>query len=382
MSPYRRTWPALAAVAALLATACSESTAPANLSDPAALNAELQAVGASTQSQVIEGFTALSEYMSPTGAPLPGAAALLGATAPGWAQHAAPLRAAASPRYARSARTADALRAAVPQFSGPRPGPIIPDSYYGKTYEWDMGLGHYVETTRTGAPTNGIRFIVYAINPLTGLPAEPLAEVGYVDLMDESVSPALQLHVVVSNTDGSVTYAEYTVSVTPGASSFAASATGFVTNGLAGAAERRLDFAVQFTASGTATTADLTADATLDLNNSTVTLEVHDTAHLAGSTWTFSRDFRFHRPGEVIRMLGTLTVTETSPLVYSVSGDLTISVGGELFVHVTISDEGFTANRELSPAEREAVGRLLDAADGVWDAVEHFFHPAENFVGV
>ena len=41
-------------------------------------------------------------------------------------------------------------------------------------------------TDRTGAPANGVRFLLYAVDPVTFQPVEPLVEAGYVDITDLS----------------------------------------------------------------------------------------------------------------------------------------------------------------------------------------------------
>jgi hypothetical protein len=85
-------------------------------------------------------------------------------------------------------------RAAVPfsaQFvqdyalSGSAAEPVFPPELLGMTFEWSFGEGHYVPTERAGAPTNGIRFILYAIDPLSRVPIDPLVETGHLDLTDE-----------------------------------------------------------------------------------------------------------------------------------------------------------------------------------------------------
>lgn len=65
----------------------------------------------------------------------------------------------------------------------------LPTEVLGITFVWDEQLGEYVASERTGAPTTGVRFILYAVNPVTGVPATPLNEIGYVDIIDDSDFP-------------------------------------------------------------------------------------------------------------------------------------------------------------------------------------------------
>ena len=46
----------------------------------------------------------------------------------------------------------------------------IPSAVLGTTFVWDLDSGTYVASDLSGAPAQGVRFILYAINPVTGLP--------------------------------------------------------------------------------------------------------------------------------------------------------------------------------------------------------------------
>ncbi len=63
-----------------------------------------------------------------------------------------------------------------------RTASAIPAPALGKTFEFDPLTDTYEMGERTGAPANGVRFVLYAIDPVTERPAEPLVETGYVDL--------------------------------------------------------------------------------------------------------------------------------------------------------------------------------------------------------
>lgn len=356
-------------VSAFLAAACGDSTAP-TFSDPGAISAELQQVDEAFQSPTYQSFSGLSEYMAPGGGPV--ASALLRATRPEG------LRERDQPR---SVVAAEGLRTLVPRLSAPQAGPIIPNELYGKVYVWDETAGHYVEDAGQTGPTDGVRFILYAIDPFTELPSSPLTQVGYADLHDESADGTLQLHLLVENTAGSITYVDYTAAVTPGTDSFSATVSGYLSNGQSGVALRRLNFNIAFSASATATSADISADATFDLANSSVSFEIHDDAHFAGSTWTFTRDFRFHRPGEVVTVNADITITETAPETFTINGQVTVRINGGLFVRVTITDGEVAVNRELSQQEELVLLYLFEALDDVWDSIEDFFDPLDLFVG-
>jgi hypothetical protein len=58
----------------------------------------------------------------------------------------------------------------------------IPDNVKGKTFAWDVSTRTYVaDATITGAPPNGVRFVLYNWEVLNG-PTIPLNRVGYIDI--------------------------------------------------------------------------------------------------------------------------------------------------------------------------------------------------------
>lgn len=59
----------------------------------------------------------------------------------------------------------------------------ISDAAKGKTFVYDVASRSYVEDpTATGAPANGVRYVLYVWTPGTGAPASPLTRIGYTDI--------------------------------------------------------------------------------------------------------------------------------------------------------------------------------------------------------
>jgi hypothetical protein len=89
-------------------------------------------------------------------------------------------------------------------------GANIPEIFQGVTFVWDEELIGYVPSELPGAPTSGVRFIIYAVNPITGIPETPLNEIGHLDIIDSSTWPtiAITLDVVIGNV--SMIYANVT----------------------------------------------------------------------------------------------------------------------------------------------------------------------------
>jgi hypothetical protein len=86
----------------------------------------------------------------------------------------------------------------------------IPDIYEGVTFVWDEVEEGYIASERTGAPLNGVRFILYAVNPVTGLPTTPLNEIGYLDISDASTWPDIDITVEAVIGDATMIYVAVT----------------------------------------------------------------------------------------------------------------------------------------------------------------------------
>lgn len=85
---------------------------------------------------------------------------------------------------------------------------VIPPSVRGTTYVFDPEKHCYVpDPNRTGAPENGVRYALYAVNPFTHEPVVS-EEIGYADLTDEGDdtpnTAALRLRAVSGGMDASI----------------------------------------------------------------------------------------------------------------------------------------------------------------------------------
>jgi hypothetical protein len=364
----------------LLALACNDTTGPGQLSDPASLNTELDAVDAAFETPVFESFDRLGNHITTSAGALARSATIVIRDRAGNELTTAGGIAQPSAANAQSARELLTLAAAF-QTMSPQ-DTFLPDSVLG-TYEWDVNTDQYAKTARTGAPANTVRFILYAIDPITDLPIEPLDEVGHVDLTDNQPAGAntYSLGVTVRDSVGTTTYLDYDITVMAAPAAFTANAAGYLGNGLTGPAQRRLDFSVQLSATGTDSSGTATVDAQFSLTPGAVMAEVHDSATVTPTFVQFSRDFRFHRPGEVIHVRGSVYV-QTGPGGVVIAIDVTVHVNGRLFatvegnvVAVTVTGPG---GRQLTAQELAVLNQLLDLPNDLFDVAEDLFEPAEN----
>ena len=243
------------------AAACGDSTGPENF-DPVDTQQKADAVLAAFDNPALLSLGALQNLSF--GGPL------LSATLP-----PEPLAFATS---TAAARLRDWART-VPSFGSASPLAIFPADVLGATFVWDADLDQYVQDPqRTGAPSNGVRVILYAVDPVLHLPTAALDEIGYLDIMDESTASVDALHLVAVVDD--VTYLDYVASATRTTTSLTLSAEGFVSNGTDG-----VDFDLTFSLSQSAVSVDyqlthgddtLRLEGTLSESSFTVTLTLSD----------------------------------------------------------------------------------------------------------
>lgn len=386
MSGHRGTWWALA-TAALIASACTEANAP-QLSNPQQLTTNLTTVSNVFAAQAYQSFAALDSAPGSPAASTTPAGALLSA-----ARIAAPL----TPRqpYADAPTRLQAFRSAASSIGGGISAQVIPSTVWGKTYIWSTTTHQYAEdpSPAVPAPSNGVRIILYAIDPITHRVVEnPLTPVGYVDLIDKSSSSTNQLEVIVK--DGTppngTTYVDYTVTATvtgspPSVSAFDASAFGYVTDGT-----RRVDFNATFSVTNLTTdNPDAHAVMHWTLDNPAVTIDVDERLDTPNANQaTITVDFTYSYNGDSVHLTGTITVVSSTQ---SVTADIAVYEGGggtpvalirgtadATHNGITITDNNGHA---LSPDQLEALAKLFEVPDQLEAELEHLFHPCEHFMG-
>ena len=337
----------LAACTVFAVAACSDNpNAPTTITNPAATFVDLFAVDSAFDSDAFRSLQTLTDFIVLPTAPLP------------LARLAAVLRVTLPPAPAAAAR--GALRRDLPRrdarllgglVSASSQPPVLPDTLLGTTFVWEPDSLHYVASTRSGAPLNGIRFVLYETDPLTSLP-DTAAAVGSLDIIDLAPAAGAQLRFLVRGVTGSPTFLDYTLTYLAGAGAHTIGANGFLSNGAPGARERRFTFTAAITATETTGGADGTVAFTYDLNVPDVTVELN----LATSEDTLQDssllaiDYRFTRRNENIRFVGGDTTTAGGN---TENGQFVVTVNGHLYATLTITDNiGVVtdANGDVVPA--------------------------------
>jgi hypothetical protein len=369
-----RTLRASAVLGIAFAAACSDSShlGPGTLVDPTATAAALASFDSAFGSATLASFTSLSLFMAPTAALAP-AGRVLTATQP------VPFAAGTSPEAALEGRLSG-LRDFASLALNPQ-GPLIPDTLYGSIFTWDAGLGGYTRSQTTGGPGDGVRFILYAVNPLTGTVSVPLTPVGQVDLLDESSGTSAQLHIIVAGNTGTPTYVDYTTTLTIGLGTLTATVTGSVTNALQPPANKTLSFS----AIASFALSEISVHATYTLNNPafTVVLDIVDAN--SRPTDTIEVDLLISRPNEAIRFTGGLVTT--AGVVDTVSAAITVNA--QLYARMEGNATGVTFyDRNGAPIQDTAtqhdilvaLDHIRHVAEGVLTFTAALFQPILNLL--
>lgn len=357
------------ALGLVLAACKDDPVAPRSLADPQATMDQLAALDDVFNSQVLTSFTALSGSGSiapPAAAPF---AALRSAV-----RTSNPLDRSSMLRpYGRNIERAQALRHVVPTLAS---AVIIPPEQRGTTFEWNTTNDLYEPTARTGAPAQGVRFILYAIDPLTIQPVEPLVEVGYVDLLDNSTDTKAELRIVVAGVGGTPVYVDYTVTITStGETSGRIAAGGYITNGASSPDTLRFNGVLDVTST------TLVQDVSLDVNSQDIHIRSVERLTITDTSITVRIDFRLEYGTEIV----TLVARFTSDLAGTGEGTVTVSVDGGPFAtctaefspgRATITCEGADADG-LNAEEEAALQAIVDAVAKVGEIFLGIFSPAE-----
>jgi len=354
-------------------TACKDAQAPGDFTDPVAVSTDMQSVDSAFNSDVYRSFSmaALNLGSATTGAaPLKPAATLLGGTFPKFERSNGRV-------LLHGALQAEQLRQLRPAMSqAAAQGRIIPDSVYGRVFQWDTASDSYTWQDSTVAGLNGVRFILYQVDDF-GLVVEPTVEVGTLDVIDESTLSQLQLHILVKGLGGTPTYLDYTAMISATATSVTANATGFLSNGLdAGNKTLTFDETVHVT-----NEPRITANATFTLNNPVRTFTLSESVTLNGQSLVITGDFHFVRPGETVQFYAKLTIDSTLTI------SATVRVNGRTVATLNgvVGDSGTVwvdaGGEPLTADDVAALEDLENSADGFQQAINSLFLPVETFFG-
>ena len=360
----------------LAATACKEAVTPVDFKDPVALSANLSSVDSAVNTDVARSFGVatlkLNAAASPAIAPV---TALVATVRPQLQRSGARI-------FLPGLVQARTLQAQLPNLSvASAQGRVIPDSLYGRVYEWDATLHEYSWQGTTVTGLTGVRFVLYAVG-LDDQVVEPVTAIGTLDILDQSTVSKLQVQVLVKGPGGSPTYIDYTISLTPnGQTSATATASGSISNGLAGGDNKTLSFDQTLTINA----AGASAHATFALNNPAITLIMNESVAVSDPNLVINADFKLINNGVTIEAVGRVTInTATGSALVNVTvkqdGHPVASISGDPADPATQwKDAG---GQPLNANDLEALDHLFDVFEAFQKAVEGLFLPVTTFAGV
>lgn len=343
---------ALVSVALTGCTGDPVSDAPFN---PGGTSADIEAMNSTFASPTFNSFSTFSWMFDPA---LGGSPIISNAVAAINARGKSPaeIRAAAArvaQRFAANARKAEGLSTSEAAMA-------IPAGVAGRTFIYDPGTDAYVLSDRALLATNKVRFILYAVDPVTFAPVIPLVETGYVELTDlsEGSTQAARIQVV----SGGTTYVDYTVTGTSSVSTASITVRGYVTDGTI-LANITLRSTISFTAGLTLTY----ALAVPDRASVNLTISMTDVT-TPGSPITISMTMR--GPNGTVSMSGQFTET---------SGTLNIRINGDQFATITTDGATTTITRTdgtaLTDEEYAAVNGVFELQAGAFIAFDQMLAP-------
>ena len=323
--------------------ACSDSTGPEDFS-PTDANTKAEAVlSVMNDNAALASLSVLAPYMQFGAAQMALSVAPFDPT---------------QPQARTAAERLQALRVAAPSFGSSASLALFPADLLGKTFVFNPALERYeIDDTATGAPADGVRLILYAVDPVLRQILEPLDPVGYLDLIDVSTasSDALRLVAVIEGE----TFLDYTASVTQTTTSTTIAAEGFLSDGT-----DQVDFDLSLSAGLNS----VSLDYLLSAGGNSVHLEA---SFSGGGEGEFEATLTVQGDGDTVILTVTVTPSTVSGEI-TYNGDVAVTIsGGPDEVTFTRPDGTPLTQQEINALE--ALGAIIEE---LFDAFDNLLAPA------
>jgi hypothetical protein len=294
-----------------------DSTAPDAPFDPAGTSGDIDGMSSAFDSQVMESYTAASLQIG----------SVVGASV-GAAVSAVPNASIARDRSGAMRYAASLARKYVSSGTGLKPSfssAAVPTEYLGVTFVYDVSSDTYVQSDLSGAPSNGVRFLLYAVNPISGAIVEPLNQIGYADIIETTTTTSMSTQVRLVS--GAVTYLDYTVALGGTTSAVTLSISGYATNGA-----DRVNFNLDHLVSGSEQSISMDLDYLLTVpTRGGFRIDMEGTITLDQTQTVTTMDLQARGEHGTVRIEGG----ETNGV-----GTYNVLVNGELFATITVSTGG------------------------------------------
>ncbi len=274
----KRVVPFGAMAAAVVASACSESTSPSSVNASASATAVTGINTSLSQNGLLQALAALGN-VAPLASPVARAAL-------------APLPVPGRPWTASAAQTRDRLRELAARAPAATLA-LFPANVLGKTFQWDTATDQYriTDSTLQGAPANGVEFILYQVDTATGNPSLPLRQTGFLTMTDASTPQANVLQILLMV--GTQTAANYSITEVKTTSSLSLTAVGYVTDVVSNGSP------VNFNLQHVLSLSDSTLSTNYQANSNGATVSLVDTVSGSGGSPSFALDWSVSKAGTV-----------------------------------------------------------------------------------
>jgi hypothetical protein len=247
---------------------------------------------------------------------------------------------------------------------------LISPSHLGRTFVYDATRDDYVvDPARTGAPSNGVRFILYAVDG-SGRP-NPAREIGSADLLDEGASSGATIVLRLVVTRQGVTRIDYRTSVLPENATGHIDVSGFATDDDG----TRLDFDIGVNGTEQGGKSLIDADFDLAVNARNFHIDgrvrgVEDGREGDGAISVTARhgatSFRVTAEGDGETIDGTIFLNDV--IFVTVSGDVQ---------NPTLKG---ASGQPITEQELRVVREVLHSVDDVFALVEELVRPVEQLL--
>lgn len=248
--------------------------------------------------------------------------------------------------------------------------PLISTGNLGNTFVIDPTSGEYAnDPARTGAPANGVRFILYEL--IEGTEDPDLGnEIGHLQLVDNGASSSgidLQLTAVANG----LTFVSYGLAVAGDETAGSVHIDGFVADD---ADQLDFTFDVAATDNGTETTVDLDATLAVDSENFSVTVAA-DGSGLSeqGESLTARVDVMYGAESLSIDVAGNDQAIDAT---FRINGAVLATATGDPNDPQIVGAEGM----ELTGPEIVVLMHIVETSDDIFRFFEDLVEPAEGII--
>lgn len=251
-------------------------------------------------------------------------------------------------------------------FAGSAPAGLFPETVLGRTFEYDLAASRYRLSDRPVVPelaNNGVRFLLYQVDPVRRDLINPLRETGFADLTDESTGAArtLGIRAVIDARP----LLDYDASTSTTSTSFTLSVKGFVSDGAT---------VIDFELSQTFSQAGIETRYLLAAPEKDANLEFRGSISLGGQTGVKL----------TLRHRGNTTVIEASGTQSAIKGTVTHNGTRVINISGTSDNPVFTSpsGASVSADQADALKRLFGAIDRLLSAFDDLLVPAYGLLNV